>query len=680
MPNRSLRSASSLLAVLAWLSSSAGAAERVALVIGNGAYPSASLAFTGNDAAAMAETLRQSGFAVTEGLNLNAVDMRRAVTEFAKQADSAQVVLFYFAGHGVQTSRARNYLLPIDVAPDSNESEIQQGIDVEADVLPGLASNVAKRITIVILDACRLPARSRSNSVDAAFASSLVGGMARMNVPSGTFVAYGSQPGRRAVEDPESKHGRYSAALLKYLQMPGLSLEQVFKRTRSDVETSSGGQQSPREESALRGDQEFTFVEPGKQISIGTLAVIPSSALSPRRPATESSAAGGLGPALLATIRGTPRERRVRELRRLLESRAVTLQPEDVREILLSFWINARPRVLTLLDSQLARTFDAHDALSFLVLLDRRDLAEVMERYVQEARIVGGRGRDGGILADAWEKAKSSRVCSVQETPAKYVTTGPSTDVSRILEELGTDGQRMQRGLHEVLQKNDLQFSFDDAMKLLRAIPASHRAKVFGELLIAFPDRMTPKEMQAATDALRDSGSPDPASILELASRLDERISMPEARAIIGTFLGGGRDYYASSFAKFCPENESAVQFFTSLQLSLYEAMYLAKAGSYWNILTGADRLAFVSTRAVGERIAMLKFVLQNEPYVKVGIEQIAVALGNDTGDKSQLTIVIGVANTNNVIRKPLTDAELAILRSWFNAPSAQNLIEKLSR
>jgi len=76
----------------------------------------------------------------------------------------------------------------------------------------------------------------------------------------------------------------------------------------------------------------------------------------------------------------------------------------------------------------------------------------------------------------------------------------------------------------------------------------------------------------------------------------------------------------------------------------------------------------------------MWGFALQNQPYVKVGIEQIAASLGRDTGDKTELSGAINVANDNNVIRKPLTESELAILRNWFDGWTAQYLIEELSR
>jgi uncharacterized caspase-like protein len=207
---------------------------RIALVIGNASYAGSPLPFARNDATAMAEALKRDGFAVTRALDLNSVDMQRTIESFAHRTARANVVVFYFAGHGVQSSNAKNYLLPIDIDPKSKEDTIEGGVEVESLFLRRFSSPDPQRITIVILDACRSPPLSRSSS-DIPFASNRVGGLAKMLIPSGSFVAYGAQPGSWAVEDPNSRHGRFTGALLKHIETPGLTIEQVFKRTRTCI-------------------------------------------------------------------------------------------------------------------------------------------------------------------------------------------------------------------------------------------------------------------------------------------------------------------------------------------------------------------------------------------------------------------------------------------------------------
>jgi len=126
------RNIGSLVLVAAWLTSftcrAQGVPERAALVVGNGNYSDGTLPFAGNDASAMSMTLQKLGFAVTRAENLNTVDMNRTIEAFAQRSSGAKVVLFYFAGHGVQTSHSRNYLLPVDISPTANQSQIEGGV------------------------------------------------------------------------------------------------------------------------------------------------------------------------------------------------------------------------------------------------------------------------------------------------------------------------------------------------------------------------------------------------------------------------------------------------------------------------------------------------------------------------------------------------------------------------
>ncbi len=70
-----------------------------------------------NDAEAMAATLRGLGFTVMLERNQTASAMRRTLRDFSDAARSADVALFFFAGHGMQMGqrdRAENYLVPVD--------------------------------------------------------------------------------------------------------------------------------------------------------------------------------------------------------------------------------------------------------------------------------------------------------------------------------------------------------------------------------------------------------------------------------------------------------------------------------------------------------------------------------------------------------------------------------------
>ena len=61
----------------------------------------------------MASAFRQIGFQVIDGYDLDYANMRRVIADFLVNVAAAQVVVVYYAGHGVQLD-GRNYLAPID--------------------------------------------------------------------------------------------------------------------------------------------------------------------------------------------------------------------------------------------------------------------------------------------------------------------------------------------------------------------------------------------------------------------------------------------------------------------------------------------------------------------------------------------------------------------------------------
>jgi len=220
--------------------------KRIALVIGNGAYPSAPLRNPARDARGMGAALREQGFEVTLLENAGQKETRRAVNEFGKKLRDGGVGLFYYAGHGLQVN-GRNYLVPVDAAID-DESEVEiEAVDVGS-VLSRM-DTARNRLNIVILDACRDNPYARSFR-------SPVRGLASIDAPSGTLIAYATAPGRVA-RDGTGANGLYTGELLRAMGVPGLRIEDVFKRVRQSVQQQTGGEQVPWESSSLVGD--FVF-------------------------------------------------------------------------------------------------------------------------------------------------------------------------------------------------------------------------------------------------------------------------------------------------------------------------------------------------------------------------------------------------------------------------------------
>ncbi len=255
--------------------SPAGAAQRVALVIGNSDYKRVSpLANPANDAALMAETLRGMGFEVIEAKNADRRGMARAIRDFGKRlrwAGLEAVGLFYYAGHGVQAA-GTNYLIPLG-APVADEADLEIEAVSAAWVL-GQMESAGNALNIVILDACR------NNPFKGAFRAS-TRGLARMDAPRGSILAYAAAPGQVAA-DGAGANSPYTETLAKVMRRPGLGLLEMFNAVGVEVAALTRGKQQPWVSSSpLPGG--FSFVPPRTAIAP------PATAPAPGAPAAAPS-------------------------------------------------------------------------------------------------------------------------------------------------------------------------------------------------------------------------------------------------------------------------------------------------------------------------------------------------------------------------------------------------------
>jgi PQQ-dependent catabolism-associated CXXCW motif protein len=223
--------------------------KRHALVIGNGKYPTGALTNPGNDARAMGETLKKLGFSVDVKFDLGSEDMRRSIADFGRRLAAGGVGLFYYAGHGVQIDGA-NYLLPVDSAIRSEVDVDVKGVSVRQ--VLSVLGRADSAMNIVILDACR----------DNPFVRNFRSGASGLAAPDsiqaarngGTLVAFATSPQSVAQDSKNEQNGLYTGELTKAMLTPGLTLEGVFKRVRTEVSRRSNGQQVPQDWSQLMGE------------------------------------------------------------------------------------------------------------------------------------------------------------------------------------------------------------------------------------------------------------------------------------------------------------------------------------------------------------------------------------------------------------------------------------------
>ncbi len=226
---------------------SAADAQKVALVIGNSDYKSAPLKNPVNDARDMAKALEEMGFDVIHEENASNKAMKDAVHRFGQKLKKGGVGLFYFAGHGMQVD-GRNFLIPVN-AEIQAESDIEFE-SVDADRILAKMEDAGNDMNLVVLDSCR------DNPFARSFRSSSRG-LARMDAPRGSFIAYATAPGQTAA-DGTGRNGLFTESLLRHMATPNLKIEDVLKRVRVEVAEKTGQKQVPWQSSSLMGD--FYFV------------------------------------------------------------------------------------------------------------------------------------------------------------------------------------------------------------------------------------------------------------------------------------------------------------------------------------------------------------------------------------------------------------------------------------
>ena len=213
---------------------SAAAADRVALVVGNGAYAHAPrLANPVNDAGDMAAALQGLGFEVILGLDLDREGFYDRLETFADASRGAEAALFFYAGHGIQVD-GMNYVAPVDVALTSTLALERGAVELET-----VMRRMRGETNLVFLDACR------DNPLATAGTRGVGRGLARVeDVRRGALIAFATRPGGVA-DDGDGRNSPFTAALLEHIGRPGESVTDMLTSVTATVLERTADRQEP---------------------------------------------------------------------------------------------------------------------------------------------------------------------------------------------------------------------------------------------------------------------------------------------------------------------------------------------------------------------------------------------------------------------------------------------------
>lgn len=225
--------------------------NRLALIIGNSEYPEAKLDNPIHDAEDVASKLNNLGFNVIKVTNCSLREMTESISDAAEDASNYDVILFYYAGHGIQT-KGENFLIPVD-AKLRTEADVKYSCTSLNYLLDKLDESGCP-MKIIVLDACRNNPFTRSwhrgvpNS-----------GLATVNPPKGTFITFSTAAGEVAL-DGTGRNSPYTTAFLKSLDSPNLTLFDFFNEVGRNVLAATNNKQDPWANHSTMGGR-FVFNE-----------------------------------------------------------------------------------------------------------------------------------------------------------------------------------------------------------------------------------------------------------------------------------------------------------------------------------------------------------------------------------------------------------------------------------
>lgn len=217
---------------------------RKALIIGNNSYTRNPLKNCVNDANDLDDKLRTLDFQVKKGINCTREKLVLLIKEFRNSIQQQDLVLFYFAGHGVQYN-GQNFLLPVDAEDQIEEDEDIETTSINAQITLDRVAVKTSYITILILDCCRiykLPSDGKYRGGEAGIA-----GLHDMKPPWGSLIQFASGPGSIALDvSSGNNNGLYTKHLLKHIDTPNVDLESILKIVNGGVFLESHRKQIPQ--------------------------------------------------------------------------------------------------------------------------------------------------------------------------------------------------------------------------------------------------------------------------------------------------------------------------------------------------------------------------------------------------------------------------------------------------
>jgi hypothetical protein len=224
-------------------SSQAISQTRVAFLVGNSDYKHTSpLKNPGRDINLIGDTLLELGFEVSSHNDLNRNELGKELTLFLRENKSADVTLFYFAGHGMQFED-KNFLLGVDAKLETEFDIESEAVDLDRIIQQMKKSSKA---SLIFIDACRdNPLADEFYTENFSETRAIANrGLAPMkSAYDGAMITFSAAPGHVAFDGDD--YSPFAASLAKHLKSENVEILSLMKRVIGDVKDNSNNKQIP---------------------------------------------------------------------------------------------------------------------------------------------------------------------------------------------------------------------------------------------------------------------------------------------------------------------------------------------------------------------------------------------------------------------------------------------------
>jgi len=272
-------------------------ADRLALVIGNGGYAHAGeLLNPTRDAAAIAARLDRLGFDVLEKEDIDNNHLREAVVAFKHKVHDGDLVVIYYAGHGMEVNGA-DYMIPVDADIRAEGDVADLGYDISK-----LFFEDMKKVSLIFMfDACR----------DNIFQENIGVKRAGTNPAAapGRVILLAAGPGQQSYDAAPGSSGDpnsvFATAVLHALDVPLSDQNAFVQNITREVAQRTGNRQVPSV-SGLLMETVFFNASGGASLAPAAVAATASPAAPASTPVTTPATTSASAPTSVATSAEDP--------------------------------------------------------------------------------------------------------------------------------------------------------------------------------------------------------------------------------------------------------------------------------------------------------------------------------------------------------------------------------------